>query len=207
LSHGRALRSPSGRPSRFIALNTDITARKRAEHVLSGIARGVFEARGEEFFQKLVRSFAGIVGTREAFITQCLDEPPTRARMLAYWCDGAFVPGVDFDLAGTSCDATIQSGELTIIHTGVSSRYPMEAQYNRDSYVGVPIFDHGGRVIGHIACYDPQPLNPDAPKLPIFTIFSVRAGVEMEYRILARRLEENGKASQAVTPAKAGVRS
>ena len=44
----------------------------------------------------------------------------------------------------------------------------------------MPITDGGGRVIGHIALVDDKPMRGDVLVQPIFQIFSVRAGGEIE---------------------------
>lgn len=64
--------------------------------------------------------------------------------------------------------------------------YPREVGF--ESYLGIPIFDSAGGVIGHLACYHTEPMQEDLPVQSIFTLFAVRAGVEMERRALEQRL-------------------
>jgi PAS domain S-box-containing protein len=182
LARGQLVRSASGAPYKLVALNTDITARKRAEQILLGIANGLSQPRGEEFFNRLVRNFAEVLGAKVAFICQCANVPTTRVRMLSCWNDGRFAENVEFNLEGTPCNTVITKGELTFIPCGVEKLFPREAGY--ESYLGLPIFDRNGSVIGHLACFDTKPMQDDLPKLPIFTIFAVRAGIEIEQRML-----------------------
>jgi GAF domain-containing protein len=166
----------------LVALNTDITARKRAEQILLGIANGLSQPRGQEFFNRLVRNFAEVLGAKMAFICQCANFPTTRVRMLSCWNDGGFAENVEFDLEGTPCNTVITKGELTLIPCGVDKLFPREVGY--ESYLGLPIFSRNGDVIGHLACFDTKPMQDDLPKLPIFTIFAVRAGIEIEQSAL-----------------------
>ena len=182
LARGQLVRSASGAPYKLVALNTDITARKRAEQILLGIANGLSQPRGEEFFNRLVRNFAEVLGAKVAFICQCANVPTTRVRMLSCWNDGRFAENVEFNLEGTPCNTVITKGELTFIPCGVEKLFPREAGY--ESYLGLPIFDRNGKVIGHLACFETKPMQDDLPKLPVFTIFALRAGIEIEQRML-----------------------
>jgi PAS domain S-box-containing protein len=181
LARGQAIRSEDGKADKVIGLITDITARKRAEQILLGIARGLSEARGDEFFKVLVRNFAEVLGTRMAFICQCANFPTSRVRMLAWWNDGAFAENIEFDLEGTPCNEVITQGELGFVPCGVEKLFPKEV--GMESYLGLPIFNHAGDVIGHLACFDTKEMPEDLPRLPIFTIFAVRAGIEIEQRM------------------------
>jgi PAS domain S-box-containing protein len=183
-ARGQMVRSASGRPYKLVGLITDITARKRTEQVLVGIAKGLSQPRGDAFFDQLVRNFADVLDTKMAFICECADRPTTRVRMLSWWNDGKFAENVEFDLEGTPCDAVIAKGELTFVACGVDKLFPKEAGY--ESYLGLPIFGRTGDVIGHLACFDTKPMPNDLPRLPIFTIFAVRAGIEIEQRMLER---------------------
>ena len=188
LARGQMVRSASGRPYKLVGLITDITARKRTEQILVGIANGLSQPRGDAFFNQLVRNFANVLDSKMAFICECANHPTTRVRMLAWWNDGNFAENIEFDLEGTPCDAVITKGELTFVPCGVEKLFPKEAGY--ESYLGLPIFGPKSDVIGHLACFDTKPMPNDLPTLPIFTIFAVRAGIEIEQRML-----EQGRAT------------
>ena len=64
--------------------------------------------------------------------------------------------------------------------------WPLEGQYQRRSYLGLPCFDSSGRVIGHIACADDKPMRDELPHHAILKIFSMRAAIEMERAALER---------------------
>jgi PAS domain S-box-containing protein len=187
LARGATLRSAVGKPNRLVGLNTDITARKRAEEVLMSLAEGLAAARGDAFFDTLVKNFARVLHVEYAFITECVNFPATRARQLAAWRNDARDEVFEFDLAGTPCHETVSLGRVCVYTRDVGVIYPREAGF--ESYLGIPIFDSAGRVIGHLACYDSEPMQEDLPVQSIFSLFAVRAGVEMERRALERRLQ------------------
>ncbi|HNF89107.1 MAG TPA: PAS domain-containing protein [Thiobacillaceae bacterium] len=186
LARGRAIRSAGGRAIRLVGLVTDISQRKRAEEILRGMAEGVASARGESFYQALVKSFAGVLRVRAAFVTQCLDPNVQRVRTLAFWDGERFLDAIEYDLANTPCDSVINGGQACFIADHLAERFPCEEGF--ESYLGIPIFDLDRRIIGHLACLGTLPMDDPLPHEPIFSVFASRAGMEMEYMAMAGRL-------------------
>jgi PAS domain S-box-containing protein len=187
LARGATLQTAAGKPYRLVGLNTDITARKRAEEVLVSLAEGLATVRGDDFFRSLVHNFAQVLGVRYAFIAECANFPTTRVRKLASWKNDAWAEANEFDLAGTPCHETVSLGRVCVYKRDVGVIYPREVGF--ESYLGIPIFDSAGRVIGHLACYNTEPMQEDLPVQSVFSLFAVRAGVEMERRALVQELQ------------------
>lgn len=188
-SRGAAIRHASGKPYRMIMLDSDIHERKLLEDTIVRAAEGLSAVSGEEFFHRLMINLASVLGTRDNLACYCLDDPPTRARTLAYYHNGEFAEeNFEYDLAGTSCGAVIGRKEIVYCPTGVCDMWPLEKQYDRDSYLGVPMFDSTGKIIGHFACMDGKPMSQDLPRIEIFKIFAVRAAAELERLLLSRQI-------------------
>ena len=190
-SRGTVLRHASGKPYRMIMMDNDIHARRLIEETLVQAAEGLSQVSGMDFFRALMASLSRILGTRDNLVCFCLDDPPTRVRTLAYYSNGEFWENFDYELEGTSCGAVIARGEVVYVPTGVCDIWPVEKQYDRDSYIGVPLYDSGGRLIGHFACMDGNPMRQDMPHLAIFQIFAVRAAAELERMQLKSALESS----------------
>jgi len=187
-SRGTAIRHASGKAYRLVMMDKDIHPRKELELALIHAAEGLSSVSGRDFFRALARSLSELLGTRDNLVAHCLDDPPTRVRTLAYYSGGRFWDDFEFDLCGTSCGAVLTRGEIVYCPTGVCEIWPEEKQYDRDSYVGVPMFDSAGKIIGHFACMDAKPMAHDLPHLAIFKIFSVRAATELERTLLREKL-------------------
>jgi PAS domain S-box-containing protein len=188
-SRGVAIRHASGKAYRVLVMDNDIHERRQLEMTLIQAAEGLCSVSGEDFYRALMRSLSELLGTRDNLVCLCVGEPPTKARTLAYYSSGTFHDNFEYELAGTSCAAVIERGEIVYCPTGVGDVWPDERQYDRDSYIGVPMFDSGGKIIGHFACMDGGPMRQDLPHLALFKIFAVRAAAEVERSVLRQRLE------------------
>ena len=188
-SRGTAIRHASGKPYRLVVMDNDIHERKEIEETLIQAAEGLSSVSGEDFYQALMQSLSSILGTRDNLVCYCIGNPPTHARTLAYYSNGKFLENFEYDLAGTSCGAVIGRKEIVYVPTGVCDVWPLEKEFDRDSYIGVPMFDSAGKIIGHFACMDGKPMRQDLPHLALFKIFSVRAAAELERMLLRQKLE------------------
>ncbi len=141
--------------------------------------------KGETCFQTLVKAFAEIVGVREAIVTECIDKPAKRLHVLAWWRDGRIEPQVEYDLAGSTCEETINDGRLCFYPERVSERFPPAKPFNRECYLGIPCFNSSGTVIGHVACFDDKAFAKEVPDQQILKVFAERAAFEIERQRLA----------------------
>jgi GAF domain-containing protein len=188
-SRGTALRRASGVAYRVVGLDTDITRLKRVEAIIDAIAKGTAGQSGEPFFRALVQHFARALHIECAFITECLDCPPTRVRTLAFWGHGKFDESFEYDLAGTPCDLVMHEGRTVFHPTGLADAFPCEA--GQQSYLGLPLFARDGVVIGHLAFLDRQPMSEDVVMESVHRIFTARAAVEIELSRALQRLSEH----------------
>lgn len=188
-SRGTAIRHANGKPYRMIMMDNDVHARKQIEATLIAAAEALSSVSGEDFYRALMQTLSSILGTRDNLVCYCVGDPPTHARTLVYYSNGTFFDNFEYELAGTSCGAVIARKEIVYAPTGVCDIWPLEKEFDRDSYIGVPMFDSTGKIIGHFACMDGKPMRQDLPHLALFKIFSVRAAAEVERMLLRERLD------------------
>ncbi|MEK7728643.1 MAG: ATP-binding protein, partial [candidate division KSB1 bacterium] len=169
------------------------------EEQLRVVVEGTAAVTGEDFFHSLVRHLAQALGVRYAFITECLGEPSARVRTLAFAEHGAFMENIEYELEGTPC-AYVIGGAACFYPDKLGEIFPKEAGI-ADSYLGVPLANAAGKIIGHLAVLDDKPMaqSDEARYLPILKIFAARAGAELERKQAereARSTEEELRRSE-----------
>ena len=188
-SRGTAIRHANGNAYRLIVMDNDIHGRKQLEQTLIEAAEALSSVSGADFYRALMERLSSILGTRDNLVCYCVGDPPTKAQTLAYYSNGKFWDNFEYDLEGTSCGAVIDRKEIVYAPSGVCEMWPAEKQYDRESYIGVPMFDSTGKIIGHFACMDGKAMSHDLPHLALFRIFSVRAAAELERMMLRDTIE------------------
>src|SRR5262245_56409513 len=157
---------------------------------LRAIVEGTARHTGEEFFRSLVRNLSAATGVPSAFVAEFAGSN-TRVRTIAYWTDGAFADNVEWDLAGTPCEDVVK-GNLCHHPSGVTEKFPEDKGLaGTESYLGVPLRDATGLVLGHLAVYDSKPMPPEPRLLYTFQIFAARAAAELDRLRMDRMLRES----------------
>jgi formate hydrogenlyase transcriptional activator len=141
---------------------------------------GTASATGSDFFPSLAKHMAAALRVRYAFITEC--EDAKHAKALAFWNGDGFGDTFEFDVAGTPCMRVVQ-GEVCHYKEGLVQLFPLDtplANMGAESYLGVPMLDRSGRVIGHIAIIDDKPMDRDERAIDLVRIFAARAAAELK---------------------------
>jgi PAS domain S-box-containing protein len=159
---------------------------------LRAIVEGTARNRGDRFFQSLVEHLATAVGASYAFVAEFAGAA-TRVRTIAYWGKGELLPNLEFNLEGTPCEDVVRGG-LCHHPSGVQEKFPGDQELidlGIESYLGVPLLDGDGNVLGHLAVFDEEPMPREPRRLFIFRIFATRAAVELERLRVEMRLVES----------------
>ena len=183
-------RDAQGKVIGVIGLVRDITERHLAEETFRSIVIGTASATGNDFFPSLVRHLATALRVRYAFITDCDDQK--RAKALAFWNGDQFGEKFEFDIADTPC-MKVLNGETCHYKEGLQGLFPLDkglADWEAESYLGVPMLDREGRVIGHIAILDDKPMDRDPRAIDLVKIFAARAAAELKRQRAETKLQD-----------------
>jgi PAS domain S-box-containing protein len=182
-------RNASGEIVGVIGLVRDITDRHIAEETLRTIVEGTASTVGSEFFPTLVRSLASALRAHYAYATAC--EDGLHAKGLAVWDGINFGPYWEFDVTGTPCMKVVR-GEVCHYPRDLQELFPHEQflkDINAHSYLGVPMRDAKGRVVGHVALFHDQPMNLSQKSIDLVRIFAARAAAEVNRQLAETELK------------------
>jgi formate hydrogenlyase transcriptional activator len=158
--------------------------------VLRILVEGTAAATGEDFFRSLARHAAQALHARYAFVAETLS--PMESRSLAYWEGSDFGAGFSYRFPGTPCQ-NVAAGRVCATSCGLQQLFPEDLwlqQIGAQSYVGVPMKNAAGRVLGHIAVLHTEPMEPSSEDIAMLTIFASRACAELERTQAERALNE-----------------
>lgn len=152
------------------------------QSALLAILEGTASRTGHDFFRALVENLAKALHTQGAWVTEFLEDC-RRLRALAFWMEGEWVADYEIDIEGTPCEAVIETQDIVRIPDNLVDLYPDDpdvAASGAVSYLGAPLMDLDGRILGHLAVVDRRPLPDEAQYLAIFRIFAARAAAELQ---------------------------
>ena len=150
------------------------------EAALRLVVAGTAAEIGSEFFRALVRNLAQVLGTVGAWVTEYHPEQQ-RLRALAMWLKDTYIEHFEYPIANTACATVVESRQLIHIPDRLVELYPHDPDLvpiNAVSYLGAPLLDTNGSVMGHISVLDDKPMPRDARAIALFEIFAARAAAE-----------------------------
>ncbi len=150
--------------------------------VLASILEGTASATGEEFFVALVRGLAEALNTQLAWVTEYVPDSDS-LNVLSDWNRAGTRLSASYPLAGTPCEPVILGSKLVHVPDEFAAKYPQDLGLIRlgvCSYLGVPLLDLDGRVLGHLAVMDARPMPSEPRFLAVFRIFAARAAAELQ---------------------------
>ncbi len=154
----------------------------RRDETLYHITEGIAGATGSEFFRSLAKHLASALEVRYTFVAECIEPAQTRARALAYWDGAGFAQDVEYALRGTPCEKVIE-GNICAYPERLQLLFPEDkplVTLGAESYLGVPLHDYRGKVLGHLVVMDDKPRVFGEQEVRILRIFATRAGSELE---------------------------
>ncbi len=196
----RPLFNDEGVVDQVLGVATDITARKQAEDTLRAIVEGTAAVTSADFFHSLLRHLTVALDAPYAFIAECVDAKHTRVRTLAFLNKDTFIENVEYALEGTPCEEVI-AGKVCYHPQDIQRLFPRDTDLvdlGVQSYLGLPLQDSSGKVIGHLVVMSQQSVTFDAQTESLLRIFAARAGAELERKQAEEALGESERRFRAV---------
>ncbi len=197
-SHSTPLREGDGRITGVLSVTRDVTDQKRAERVMLNVARAVSLPIGDHFLDELTFNMVEVLAATGGALALTEPGDPRRLRTCSFVLRGQRMQDVCYEVTGTPCEGVV-AGESWVIPHSVQERFPtdrMLVDYGLVAYVGVPLHNQQGDVIGLAAVFRDRPLAHPDLALSAMRIFASRAAAEIcrqaasaELRAIQRRQE------------------
>ena len=128
---------------------------------LRTILEGTATETGERFFAALVENLARALNTHGAWVTEYIEEQ-RRLKAMAFWMGGQWIHGWEMVVDGTPCERVID--ERCLIHIpdnllDIYGNVPDVRAVGAASYMGMPLLDLDGKILGHLAVLDLRPMH------------------------------------------------
>jgi hypothetical protein len=177
--------------NRVLCTFVDASPETQAQNDLDAIAQAFASGVGEHLLDGLVLSLAMIAPADYVFIGRLAGKARDQIQTAAYCDHGIIKPSRTYALAGAPCSDVVSSKGLCTYESGVYRRFPSDKMLVRtvaQSYVGAPLTDSLGRVLGLMAMVDHRPLTDPVRAGRLLKIYASRAALEIE-RMLIDQLE------------------
>ena len=168
----------------------DFTDLYLARRLLTELITGTARLSGEEYLRALLEQTARLLGVRYAYLGEVVPgEERVRGRL--YWADGAFREPLEYTLPGTPCENVVMR-EACLYARNVQQQFPQDVelqQLGAESYMGIPLRDSKGRVMGLVWSADTKPM----PEVPVLldglNLLAERASAELERLHIEQELQ------------------
>ncbi len=180
---------------------TDITERKQQEEALRLIVEGTASATGNTFMHSCVRYLAQVLQVRYASISESIDPEHTKVRILAFWEGEGWVENQEYIVSGTPRQTVLNSRTTCYYPQHLQALFPNAqdlVQLNAESYIGVPLIDDDGTVLGIVSVLDVKPMAFDPGKQSILKIFAARAAAELKRQKIEEVLRQKATQEKAI---------
>jgi formate hydrogenlyase transcriptional activator len=177
----------------ILSVVRDITERKRADQALKDLVAGT-AVTGKEFFPAYVHHVAAALDVYCASVAELANEQRSKLRTLAIWMGKRWEDNYEYELAHTPCDEVVREGRLFYCRDRVQEIFPKDkalADLHAVSYMGVPLFNSSGQLIGSLCIIDNKPLTDEDRARSIMEIFAARAAAEIERKRAEDSLRES----------------
>lgn len=121
--------------------------------VVRTILEGTATETGAGFFAALVENLSKALNTQSAWVTEFI-EKSRQLRSLAFWADGELMPNFEMDIDGTPCKAVVETARLVHYPDKIIEFFPNSyniKKFRAASYMGVPLLDSKGTILGNLA--------------------------------------------------------
>jgi GAF domain-containing protein len=149
--------------------------------VMESLVRGTSSLTGSEYFEAFAKHLCSQLQIRFVFVGEVSPDGQF-IRTLANVVDGEVTEEAGYPLKGTPCEGVL-AGSPVVYRDKLRSHFPdqqMLKHIQAESYIGFPLANPTGQVIGHVVLMDDKPMTGDEQTLAVIQPFASRTSTELE---------------------------
>ncbi len=150
------------------------------------VIRAIYEetalVTGRNYFSTLVYQLCSVLKTSGAWVTEYYEDQ-RELNSLAFWFKENYVNEYRYKIDGTPCKNVILNSRYFHVKENVKSLFPLFLEIENlgaESYMGYPLTDVQGKLIGHLAVIDFKAMTEVPKILEIIKVFAARAAAELQ---------------------------
>jgi PAS domain S-box-containing protein len=175
-----------------IIFSEDITQRKTAELALQALIRSMVGATGVDSLRMITENVSSWLNADSVMVGEINPDGQT-VSVLSMLLDGKEVRDYSYTLKGTPCDDVAVKG-FCLYPDNAARLFPESRdlpELNIRGYLGTPLKNHNGQVIGILCALFRNPVKPIPSLQGTMDIIAVKAAAEIERSQIERRLRQS----------------
>ncbi len=188
----RAIFDTRGNILEYQSVGRDITDRKNTDAAFQAMVKSMVGTTGLDSLRKITKNISSWLHADCVMIGD-IKPDMEGVRVLSMFLDGNEIPNYSYTLKGTPCENTVEK-EFCIYPDNVAEIFPGSKdiiELNIRGYVGTPLKNAQGQVIGVLCALFRDPIPPIPSLKEIITIIAVKASAEIERMRITAALEES----------------
>jgi PAS domain S-box-containing protein len=198
-THAVPIFDGKGNVTKHFAVTRDITVNMEFDKALQTIANGVSYSYGKSFFKNMVNQLSSELNLDCILITKS-DLQNSKLCIIAASISGQIIEELTCNLTDTPCGKVVKASKI-IYEPDLQKEYshvPLIKENNFNEYLGCPLINSTGKVIGTVSIMQNNPFT-DKNKLEyILQIFASRIAAEIEKMEASSELNEAEKSFELI---------
>lgn len=172
--------------------------------ILRNLLKETANFTGKEFIMAAVKAMAVELKSDFVFITKVIGSEHHTVEVLAAWRGGEAVAGWNFDLHGTPCDLIYRNdsgqpwtqmriGKTVALAKNVCQLFQATRSTKYESFIGIPLWNSKGEMIGHVALFFERDLMDDEQRriiVELSELFCQKVQAELNRMLLEQVREQ-----------------
>ena len=169
------------------------------DDILRAISQEVSTTSSTDFFPAFLHQLVEVFDVEYGLIGRIAKNDSSRVDSVATCSRSRELPAFSYELPGSPCESLAACKKTHCFKSGIRQLFPDNrhlASLEAESYIGSPLFNSTGELIGFLVLIDTRPLDNTKNIEAIFDLFSARCASELELQEKNLQLRQIFKATE-----------